>query len=123
MDSLPLVPRIAERLVDLTGHSMLLMTIPAFSMKYRSVIAALQQSICDRPSALIANVSQEKLLGQRSVRMAPKFSRNHADSAGEKSERRNLHDAAFNLGRHDEKRDEDLSWDRSLLSSSAGVFE
>jgi hypothetical protein len=47
-------------LLDVSRHSVLLVTVPAFSVDHRSTIAAAQQSICDGASALIANVSHEK---------------------------------------------------------------
>ena len=50
-------------------NAVLLVAIHALPVKYRSPITATQQSICDGASALIANVSHEKLLGQRSVRV------------------------------------------------------
>lgn len=48
---------IVRRLSNLPGYSMLLVTISAFLVDYRSAIAAMQQFNCDGASTLIANVS------------------------------------------------------------------
>jgi hypothetical protein len=46
----------------MSRYSVLLVTVPAFSVNYRTTVTALQRSIHEGASALIANVSHENAL-------------------------------------------------------------
>jgi len=54
-----LLTRIARLLLGVSRYSVLLVTIPAFSVDAVRMNKKLQQSICYGASALIANVSHE----------------------------------------------------------------